>query len=144
MKATSSPAPGGATPTRTAGAMRLDHVTLRTGRLAETRDFLLQVFPELQEGKRPSPIAETIPGHWLYADGAPIIHLIGGGPATRAGLVREGYDHAGIFLTGYETFRARLQRLAIPYSTMELAELNERRIFFETPTGILIETVFRE
>ena len=39
--------------------------------------------------------------------------------------------------------RGRLDRLGIPYSTMELPDFGERRLFLRTPTGILIELVFR-
>ena len=126
--------------------MRLDHITLRTGDLKGTRDFLLTVFDELREGTRPSPIAENIPGHWLYVGKSPLIHLIGSGYPYAPGPSRSGeaFDHVGIFLTGYDHFLAKLEQLNIRHSTMELPELNERRIFFHTPTGHLLETVFRE
>jgi hypothetical protein len=35
-------------------------------------------------------------------------------------------------------------RLAIPYSRMELPALGKRRLFIRTPSGILLELVFRE
>jgi catechol 2,3-dioxygenase-like lactoylglutathione lyase family enzyme len=126
--------------------MHLDHITIRTEQLEQTRDFLLKVFDGLREGTRPSPIAETIPGYWLYAGDAPLIHLIGSGPPYDRGpsRAREAYDHAGIFMKNYEAFLAKLHALHIPHSLMNLPELNERRIFIQTPTGILLETVFRE
>ena len=146
MKSNTQTPPGEPAPAQAAPRMHVDHITLRTERLTETRDFLLQVFDELREGKRPSPVAENIPGHWLFVGDAPIIHLIGSGHPYVAGpsRSREAYDHAGIFLTGYDKFLAKLTDLKIPHSTMALPELNERRIFFHTPTGILFETVFRE
>src|SRR5437870_12449398 len=55
--------------------MNLDHVTIRTRDLQATRDFFLTVFG-LQEGERPLAI-RRIPGHWLYFEGRPLIHIIG-------------------------------------------------------------------
>ncbi len=37
----------------------------------------------------------------------------------------------------------KLDRLSIPYSQMNLPELGERRLFIRTPTGVLLELVFR-
>ncbi|SHE61295.1 hypothetical protein SAMN05444273_10256 [Litoreibacter ascidiaceicola] len=122
--------------------MHLDHITLRTRDLAGTRAFFLEVFDELEERDRPKAI-HRIPGHWLYAGDKPIVHLIGArgyGTDTSA----EAFDHVGIYLDGYKTFRAKLDALAIPYSTMDLPEIEERRLFFRTPSGPLLEVVFTE
>lgn len=56
--------------------MRLDHITIRTGDLPETKAFFLKVFDELEERERPKTLC-GITGHWLYADEKPIIYLIG-------------------------------------------------------------------
>ena len=40
--------------------------------------------------------------------------------------------------------RRKLDGLGIPYSRMGLPELGERRLFIRTPTGILLELVFRD
>ena len=121
--------------------MHIDHVTLRTTDLAATRAFFLAVF-DLQEGLRPKAI-QRIPGHWLYAGDAPIVHLIGaqGGSHEQPA---NGWDHAGFRLTGYGTFRAKLDALHLPYSPMDLPELHERRLFLHAPGGPLIEAVFRD
>lgn len=121
--------------------MQLDHVTIRTRDIAATRDFFTQVFG-LAPGDRPALI-RRIPGCWLYAGAAPIVHIIG---ARGHGLDRapEAIDHVGFRLTGYADFRAKLDRLAIRYSTMDLADLGERRLFFRAPGGPLLEAVFAE
>ncbi|WP_264214233.1 glyoxalase [Leisingera thetidis] len=121
--------------------MQLDHVTLRTRNLARTRDFFIEVFG-LVESTRPEAI-RRIPGHWLCTGGEPIIHLIGS-RGLGAGSGPEAWDHVGFRLTGYREFRARIEQLGIRYSTMDLPELNERRLIFHAPCGQLIETVFRE
>jgi catechol 2,3-dioxygenase-like lactoylglutathione lyase family enzyme len=119
--------------------MNLDHVTLRTADLEGTRSFLESVL-DLKPGYRP---AFSFPGYWLYADSEPIVHLI---PArsSRADRSGETIDHAGFRLEGYAKHRDKLDALGIHYSTMDLPELNERRLFVRTPTGILLELVFRE
>jgi catechol 2,3-dioxygenase-like lactoylglutathione lyase family enzyme len=119
--------------------MNLDHVTLRTADLEGTRSFFERVL-DLKPGYRP---AFSFPGYWLYAGGEPIVHLI---PGRSAAVDRSGetIDHAGFRLEGYSKHREKLDALGIHYSTMDLPELNERRLFVRTPTGILLELVFRE
>jgi catechol 2,3-dioxygenase-like lactoylglutathione lyase family enzyme len=117
----------------------LDHVTLRTHDLEGTRAFLEDVL-DLRPGYRP---AFSFPGYWLYADNEPVVHLIPGhgGPVDRAG---ETIDHVGFRLTDHNGMRRKLDGLGVSYSRMELPELGERRLFIRTPTGILLELVFRE
>jgi len=117
----------------------LDHVTLRTHDLEGTRTFFEAVL-DLKAGYRPD---FSFPGYWLYADGEPVVHLIAGrgGAIDRAG---ETIDHVAFRLSDHDGMRRRLDGLSIPYSQMELPELGERRLFLRTPTGILLELVFRE
>jgi catechol 2,3-dioxygenase-like lactoylglutathione lyase family enzyme len=117
----------------------LDHVTLRTHDLEGTRDFFETVL-DLKPGYRP---AFSFPGYWLYAGTEPVVHLIpgNGGPVDRMG---ETIDHIAFRLDGYETMRRKLDDLKIVYSCMDLPDLGERRLFIHTPTGILVELVFRE
>jgi catechol 2,3-dioxygenase-like lactoylglutathione lyase family enzyme len=119
--------------------MNLDHVTLRTADLEGTRSFLESVL-DLKPGYRP---AFSFPGYWLYAGSEPIVHLIPG-HSSRVDRFGETIDHAGFRLEGYSKYREKLDALDIHYSTMDLPELNERRLFVHTPTGILLELVFRE
>jgi glyoxylase I family protein len=122
--------------------MKLDHVTIRTRDLQATRNFFLSVF-DLREGERPLAIQRRIPGHWLYSEGHPLIHIIGsqGSGFDRAA---EGIDHVGFRMQGYAAFREKLDQLGIHYSTMDLADLQERRLFFRAPGGPLLEAVFSE
>ncbi|WP_284945088.1 VOC family protein [Acidisoma cladoniae] len=117
----------------------LDHVTLRTRDLEGTRAFLTAVL-DLEPGYRPG---FAFPGYWLYANGDPVMHLIPGhgGPVDRGG---ETIDHFGFRLTDYDGQRRKLDGLGVDYTTMDLPELGERRLFLHTPTGILLELVFRE
>lgn len=121
--------------------MQLDHVTIRTRDIEATRDFFASVF-DMAPGERPELI-RRIPGCWLYSGGQPLVHIIGayGDGFDRAA---EAIDHVGIRLTGYGAFRAKLGRLGVPYSSMDLDDIGERRLFFRAPGGPLIEAVFAE
>jgi len=121
--------------------MKLDHVTIRTRDLQATRSFFLTVF-DLKEGERPLAI-RRIPGHWLYSEGHPLVHIIG---SQGSGFDRsaEAIDHVGLRLEGYAEFRSKLDQLGIHYSTMDLADMGERRLFFRAPGGPLLEAVFSE
>ncbi len=121
--------------------MQLDHVTIRTADIDGTRAFFETVF-DLTIGERPAAI-RRIPGFWLYSEGKPVVHLIGSF-GTGFDRAAEAIDHVGFRLEDYAAFRARLDRLAIPYSTMDLADIGERRLFFRAPGGPLLEAVFSE
>lgn len=121
--------------------MHLDHVTIRTSNLHESRAFFLKVF-DLEEKSRPK-IIQRIPGHWLYSGNQPLIHLIQSrGNGFDAST--EAIDHVGIKSENYKVFKEKLEKLEIPYSLMDIEELQERRIFFRTPGNVLLEAVFNE
>jgi catechol 2,3-dioxygenase-like lactoylglutathione lyase family enzyme len=116
----------------------LDHVTFRTTDLEGTRAFLEELL-DLKPGYRP-PF--NFPGYWLYFDGAPVIHLVPAktGESDRDG---EGIDHVGLRLSDHDGTCRKLEQLGQSYSKMDLPDLGERRLFVTTPTGILLELVFR-
>lgn len=119
--------------------MKLDHATLRTADLDGTLAFLQSIF-DVKVGYRP-PF--SFPGYWLYAEGKPLIHLIPARP-SQVDRIGEAIDHVGLLVTDYDSYLAKLKALGIHFHPMELPELNERRLFIRTPTGILLELVFRE
>jgi catechol 2,3-dioxygenase-like lactoylglutathione lyase family enzyme len=119
--------------------MQLDHVTIRTRDIEATRLFFAAVF-DMAEGRRPAAI-RRIPGAWMYAAGRPLVHIIatsGDGPDHAADAI----DHVGFRLDNYVAFRARLDRLGILYSCLDLPEIDERRLFLRAPGGPLLEAVF--
>ncbi len=121
------------------GAITLDHVTLRTRDIEGTKAFLEAVM-DLTTGYRPN---FPFPGYWLYAGEEPLVHLIPAetGPGDHT---REAIDHVGFRLADHDFYRAKLDRMGVAYSRMELKELGERRLFLRTPSGVLIELVFRD
>jgi catechol 2,3-dioxygenase-like lactoylglutathione lyase family enzyme len=117
----------------------LDHATLRTSDLEGTKAFFENVLG-LKVGYRPN---FGFPGYWLYEHGEPIIHLIpgNGGNVDRTG---ETIDHVGFRIPDYDAMRLKLEGMSFRFSRMELPELREKRLFVRTPTGILVELVYRE
>ena len=123
--------------------MEFDHLTIRTRDLKTTKAFFEKVL-DVTEGDRPA-IIRRIRGYWLYDEHArPVIHLIES-RWDAAGEPAEAIDHVGIRPDGTSVaFAARLKRLGVPYSLMDVPELQERRVFFRSPGGPLLEAVFDE
>jgi hypothetical protein len=88
---------------------------------------------DVDDGSQVGPLLDQI--------AVPVASFTGDGAYDRRG---ETIDHVGFRLKDYDGHRRKLKTLGIPYSTMDLPELGERRLFIRTPTGILIERVFRE
>ena len=124
--------------------MHIDHTTIRTREIEKTKDFFLHVF-DLKVGKRPDVIEKNIPGFWLYSGENPIIHIIQSTLRFQqnSNYSTEAIDHTAFFMHGHDAFKEKLEQLKILYSTMELPDINEKRIFLQTPTGVLLEIVFR-
>lgn len=125
--------------------MYIDHTTIRTDEIELTKNFFMKVF-DMQLGKRPELIERSIMGYWLCFNNKPLIHIIKNQYNNRESksISAEAIDHTAFCLTGYESFKQKLIDLKIPFSIMDLEDIGERRIFFRTPTNILLEAVFRE
>jgi glyoxylase I family protein len=125
--------------------MHIDHATIRTNYLKETRDFMVSVF-DLVDGNRPKTIADLVDGHWLYWKDSPLVHIIKSDATTKdiANNVAEAIDHFALIMEDYDVFKQKLIAMAIPFSLMDVPELRIRRIFLRTPQNILIETIFRD
>jgi glyoxylase I family protein len=124
--------------------MHLDHVTIRTHDLILNRDFLTSTLP-LVEGPRPASIIAMIDGFWLYYKDWPLVHLIQSPfePNEEINRHAEAIDHFAFVLTvDYEEFKEKLIRLNIPFERNHLPDMKRKRIFFRTPTNVLIETIF--
>ena len=125
--------------------MYLDHITIRTHELELNKDFLISIF-DLAEGPRPASIIASVDGHWLYAMGSPLLHLIRSRfPTTGKNQEpAEAIDHFAFLMKDYTLFKQKLTEMQIPFELNDLPELNRKRIFFRTPSNILIETIFDE
>ena len=127
---------------------RLDHFTLRTDKLAETRAFF-EAVAGLVAGPRS---AFGFAGVWLYAGDNAILHLAALDRDDQALLRYLGehhgsqgsgcVDHVALRCSNLQAFEARLQQLKVPYSPRTLPELREHQVFVTDPNGIRIEFIF--
>ncbi|WP_183557388.1 glyoxalase [Mucilaginibacter sp. SP1R1] len=124
--------------------MHIDHTTLRTRHVEQTKGFLIRIF-DLTVGSRPAVIGAGIPGYWLYYKDAPLIHLIQSSSyhEQQQNDAAEAIDHTAFYMENYDAFKQKFIDHDVAHSIMNLPDIGERRIFLRTPTGILLETVFR-
>jgi len=125
--------------------MQLDHVTLVTPDLEGTCRFFRDIVG-LEDGARP-PF--RVDGHWLYANGRPVIHLVdateparlpGGSPA----LVAPRIDHVAFRVASGVEWHALVERLAahrVPYQLAEVPASAEVQLFVALAPGVVVEFV---
>ncbi len=126
----------------------LDHCSIRTGKLAETRDFYVDALG-LEDGDRPD---FPFPGNWLYVDGKAVIHLVGIDPDDPSGLEEylgtaavEELDGSGA--VDHIAFRAgdagglmsRLRGMGVAFRERQVPNMDLFQIFVEDPNGITVE-----
>ncbi|WP_069262880.1 extradiol dioxygenase [Paraburkholderia nodosa] len=125
--------------------MQLDHVTLVTPDLEGTCRFFRDIVG-LEDGTRP-PF--RVGGHWLYANGRPVIHLVEATePARLSGgssaLVAPRIDHVAFRVAPGIEWRALVERLAarrVPYQLAEVPASEEVQLFVALAPGVVVEFV---
>jgi catechol 2,3-dioxygenase-like lactoylglutathione lyase family enzyme len=124
-----------------APAMQLDHVTLVTPDLAGACRFFRDIVG-LDDGPRPPFRVE---GHWLYANGRPVIHLVDATlPADAGGLTAPRIDHVAFRVAAGAEWRALVERLAahrVPYQLAEVPLSAELQLFVALAPGVVVEFV---
>jgi catechol 2,3-dioxygenase-like lactoylglutathione lyase family enzyme len=118
------------------GIRRMDHFTVVTDRLSETRVFYERL--GLTVGARPD---FGIGGLWLCVEAHPVLHLVEVGqmPSPRRGVLDHMAFHGGdivqvLELLKHERVAYRLLRLPRPWSTWQ--------VFFLDPNGAEVEIDF--
>ncbi|MEM5314029.1 VOC family protein [Paraburkholderia sp. JHI869] len=125
--------------------MQLDHVTLVTPDLEGTCRFFHDIVG-LEDGPRP-PF--RVDGHWLYANGRPVVHLVDATlPARLSGgssaLVAPRIDHVAFRVAPGDEWRALVERLAehrVPYQQAEVPASAEVQLFVALAPGVVVEFV---
>ena len=120
--------------------MKLDHATIVTGDLEAARRFLCSVVG-LSEGPRP-PFG--FPGHWLYANGRPVIHLIGTEVPVSVRPAPPRIDHVGLRIHSAQEWAVLLERLRLSGVPFELSEgplPGERQLFVALAPDVVIELI---
>ena len=122
--------------------MRMDHTTLQTNHLEETKNFFCEVL-ELHPGDRP-PF--DFPGYWFYnqMDEHPIIHLIGTEEKIGNGT---GALHHLAYLGDpdrYDEFDTRISAMDCVQDRRVVPGSSIRQIFVTGPHNIFVELNFPE
>lgn len=118
---------------------RLDHFTVRCRpqELEELRDFYTGVLG-LVDGPRPD---FPFPGHWLYSEGRPIVHLaavLDTRPAKETGPL----DHIAFSGRRLDETVRRLKEQKIPFDERPVPGFPLHQVFFSDPQGLEIELTF--
>lgn len=110
----------------------LDHATIMTTRLAETRAFFVDGLG-LTEGYRPD---FGIGGHWLYLGGQAVLHLLEW-PEARpaAGAI----DHFAFSTADLDAAAARLTQAGIEWVRQGFPDGRGAQLFCRDPNGVQIE-----
>lgn len=124
----------------------LDHFTIRTPILAETVQFY-QVILGLTKGWRPR---FGFPGHWLYAEEKPILHLVEVGSRALDAYLGESsalfgsgrVDHLSFRGTNLAQMQQHLCRQQCQFRERIVPEIGEHQLFIEDPNGITVEMIF--
>jgi len=129
---------------------RLDHLSIRTAKLEETRRFYIDVLG-LEEGFRP---AFKFPGVWLYHQGQSVVHVVGVDPNDMAGLIEylgdknletEGtgtVDHVAFVAQDLEGMKTHFTQRGAAFRERLVPSMNLAQLFLEDPNGVTIELNF--
>ena len=120
--------------------MHLDHATIVTAELDTARRFFVDVVG-LVDGVRP-PFG--IRGHWLYAAGRPVVHLVDATVPARAGRAAPRIDHIAFRIETTAEWQALLGRLhaaGVGYQLAEVPLAAELQLFVALAPGVVVEFV---
>lgn len=127
----------------------LDHCSIRTVKLDETRDFYVDVLG-MTDGNRPN---FDFPGNWLYLDGKAVVHLVGvdkddpsgleaylGGSIDPDTLHGSGaFDHLAFRGSDAGAMIERLEAKGVPFRERQVPNMDLFQLFVEDPNGITVE-----
>lgn len=127
----------------------LDHCSIRTVKLDETRDFYVDALG-MTDGDRPD---FDFPGNWLYLDGKAVVHLVGVDPEDPSGLEAYlrgsidpaslqgpgAFDHLAFRGRGAGTIIERLRARGDPFNERQVPGMDLFQLFVSDPNGITVE-----
>lgn len=117
-------------------ALRPDHFTIITDRLAATQAFY-EAFG-FTVGPRP---AISIPGLWMYLEGRAVLHILESArlPEPRRGVL----DHMAFRAEGLRATLQALKSMGVGYRLRRMAApLDDWQLFFDDPNGATVEFDF--
>jgi len=115
---------------------RMDHFTVVTDRLGDTVAFYESL--GLEVGPRPD---FGVGGAWLYADGAPVLHLVE--TRTMPEPRRGALDHMAFFATDFRSVAARVVQCGLSYRVIRTPRpFSLWQMFLFDPNGVEVELDF--
>jgi catechol 2,3-dioxygenase-like lactoylglutathione lyase family enzyme len=129
---------------------RLDHYSIRTSKLEETRRFYTEVVG-LEDGYRPD---FPFPGAWLYNSERAVVHVVGYDPNDPKGLLdylgdkpldtggTGTIDHVAFVASDLPGMCEKLKKLGVAYRERGVPAFNLHQLFLEDPNGVTIELNF--
>lgn len=126
--------------------MRMNHILVLSDDMTAMRDFFVDAIG-LEDGPRP-PF--PFPGHWLYSEGEPLIHLAARGEdgrrAAYLGMARGtgsgAVDHVAFSGLDLADTQSRLDRAGSRYTVRRVPADGHTQLFVEGPEGLKIELLF--
>jgi|SRR5690606_6404119 catechol 2,3-dioxygenase-like lactoylglutathione lyase family enzyme len=118
-------------------ARGLDHVNLRTAKLAEMIAFYRDIIG-LRVGDRPD---FGFPGAWMWVDNHAAVHLVGIDKALQP--KEPQIEHFAFRCEGLEAFIRKLRDNGIPYYVAIVPGSNLRQVNVFDPDGNKVEMQFR-
>ncbi len=117
----------------------LNHFNLRAPQplLGLIRDFYVEVVG-LVEGDRPD---FGVPGHWLYAGGHAVVHLLeseSSDATTATGVL----DHIAFTCNDLGAVEQRLETAGVDYQKREFPHFGLSQLFLNDPSGLGVELNF--
>lgn len=109
--------------------------------LGSVRDFYVEVIG-LEEGARPD---FGVPGHWLYAGGQAVLHLLDTTGWTKEETevkAPEYLDHIAFTCTDIDATEQRLKELGCDVDRRDFPEAEIHQLFLKDPSGLGVELNF--
>ncbi len=128
-------------------ALALDHINIRTARLAESIEFYGSL---LGLSMQPPPTCTDLKrgAYGCDAAGNPILHLVGtdrvadGAEPVRGAAQRGMIDHLALRASDPDSYAERLAAAGLTFDRMDVPEIGRHLIFVRDPNGILVELGF--
>ncbi|SFM92383.1 VOC family protein [Variovorax sp. OV329] len=122
----------------TISVQRLHHYTLRctADEIEELRSFYEGVLG-MTAGERPQL---RVPGYWMYANGAPLVHLFIDTPG--ASPANTGFDHLAFLASDLEGSRRFLADRGVEFTEAPVPGWPLHQIFVRDPLGVKLELTF--
>lgn len=124
------------------GALSLDHVNIRTPRVAELTEFYGRILG-LVPGPRP-PF--SFPGAWLYCGERAVVHLVEVAASELASAAADQLrlSHFAFTATGRDEVISRLRAAGIPHRVTRLPGTPVTQVHLEDPDGNALHLDFAD